>query len=310
MSRAVVALAVLLLAVAAAAAPAPGPVAPVRGAIIGTVSNGRSGQPAGGQTLHLVFVGAQGPEQIAGTRTDAQGRFAFRGLIDGRYLVQTTHQGVSYAAHAVVNGGPVQTTLEVFDASSKVALRIAMLGLAVDVQPGYVRISEVVHIQNPETRTFIGDMIFPLPEGARYITYHEGLHRPSVDRQRITDRLIIRPGSHQVAYAYTVAGRDEIALDRALPKPVDRLELFTTAPAEARSPRLQSLPTVSNENRSYTRATGRAIPAGTLSLTIIGVPAPREWPAPAAAGTLAGLLTLGLGWAVASAARAQTARRS
>lgn len=313
MSRAVLALGVLLLGVPAtelAAAPALGPAGPGSGAIIGVVRNRSSGQPVGGQALHLVFVGPQGPEQIAGARTDAQGRFAFRGLADGRYLVQATHQSVSYAAHAVVSGGPVQMTLQVFDASSKVALRVAMLGLAVDVQPGYVRISEFVHLQNPETRTFIGDLVFPLPDRARYVTYHEGLHRPSVDGQRITDRLIIRPGSHQVAYAYTVAGTEEITLDRSLPMPVERLELFTTAPAEARSPRLQSLPTVTNESRNYTRASGRAIPAGSLSLTIIGVPAPRQWPAPAAAGTLAGLLTLGLAWAVASAARAQTTRGS
>jgi len=184
-----------------------------------------------------------------------------------------------------------------------------LIGMAIDVQPGYVRISEVVHLQNGTSQTFLGNIAFPLPRGARFITFHEGLHRPAVQGDRITDRLIVRPGSHQAAYAYTLAGEGEIVLDRQIPLPVERLELFATAPAEVRSPRLEPAPTVTEEGRTYTRASGRSVPAGLLPMTIAGVPAVRLWPAPAAAGTLAALLVVGLGWAVLASGREEATRR-
>jgi len=301
--------AVLAVLVVAAAA-GPSAAAPGNGGISGVVRNATTTQVMANQAVSLVFVGTQGPEQVAEGRTDAKGRVAFRGLSDGRYLVQTTHQAVSYAAHAVVSGGAtVELVVQVYNVSAGVALRVALLGMAIDVQPGYVRISEVVHLQNGTSQTFLGNIAFPLPRGARFITFHEGLHRPAVQGDRITDRLIVRPGSHQAAYAYTLAGEGEIVLDRQIPLPVERLELFATAPAEVRSPRLEPAPTVTEEGRTYTRASGRSVPAGLLPMTIAGVPAVRLWPAPAAAGTLAALLVVGLGWAVLASGREEATRR-
>jgi len=300
--------AVLAVLVVAAAA-GPSAAAPGNGGISGVVRNATTTQVMANQAVSLVFVGTQGPEQVAEGRTDTKGRVAFRGLSDGRYLVQTTHQGVSYAAHAVVSGATtVELVVQVYNVSAGVALRVALLGMAIDVQPGYVRISEVVHLQNGTSQTFLGNIAFPLPRGARFITFHEGLHRPSVEGDRIGDRLTLRPGSHQAAYAYTLAGEGEIVLDREIALPVERLETFTTAPADVRSPRLQPAPTITQEGRTYTRSSGRNVPAGLLPMTIVGVPGVPLWPARAAAGTLAGLLALGLGWAVLASSREEGAR--
>ncbi len=180
-------------------------------------------------------------------------------------------------------------------------LRVVLLGLAIDVHPGYVRISEVVHLQNSTSQTFRGDVVYPLPRGARFVTFHEGLSRPSVQDDRIVDQLTVPAGSsHQAAYAYTVAGTGAIVLDRLLPLPVERLEVFTIAPAGVHSPNLRAAPAMTREGRTYTRAMGLNVPAGSLPMTVLGVPAVRRWPAPAAAGTLAALLSLGLGWAALS----------
>lgn len=272
--------------------------------ITGVVRNGTTGQPVAGEMITLVFIGPQGPEDTGQTRSDATGRFAFRGLADGRYLLQASRQGVSYAAQAVISGeATVDLVVQVFDVSDRVPLRVALFGMAVDVQPGYVRISEVVHLQNPTSQTFVGPVVFPLPRGARYITFSDGLRQPKVEGTQILDQVIVRPGALQVAYGYSVAGSGELALDRRLLLPVERMELFTSAPAEVRSPRLQPLPTVTNEGQMYTRASGRAVPRGDLAMSVIGVPAPRMWLAPAAAGTLAGLLIIGLMAAIAREGR-------
>ncbi len=273
--------------------------------IAGVVRNRTTGQPAAGEAITLLFISPQGPEGVGQTRSDASGRFAFRGLADGRYLLQASHQGVSYAAHAVISGGvpAADVVVEVFDVSDRVPLRVALLGLAVDVQQGYVRVSEVVHLHNASSHTFLGPVSFPLPHGAQYITFSDGLHQPRVDGVQILDRLIIRPGDHPAAYGYSVAGSGEVALDRRLPLPVERMEVFTSAPAEVRSPLLQPLPTVTNEGQTYTRASARAVPPGDLAMSVIGVPASRRWPAPAAAGTLAGLLIIGLMAAIAREGR-------
>lgn len=294
---------VLGLALLAAAAPHAA-VAQSSGTIAGVVRNGTTSQLAAHTAVQLVFIGAAGPQAVGETRSDASGRFAFRGLPDGRYLVTARHQGVSYAAHAVITGGAAQDlAVHVFDASDRVSLRAALLGVAVETYAGYVRVSEVMHLQNPTTRTFLGDVVLALPRGARYIIFGEGFHQPRAEGARITDRLIVRPGAHQLSYAYSVAGAGEVDLDRSISLPVDRLEVFITAPAEARSPRLQPLPAATEEGRTYTRATGRALPAGNLALTVLGVPAHRWWRAPAAAGLLAVVLMVGLVAATARAGR-------
>lgn len=272
--------------------------APAGGTAAGVVRNGTTGQPVPDAEVALVFIGPEGAVQVGRARSDARGRFAFSGLPDGRYLVQSVRDGVTYAAHAVTSGGtPAEVVLQVHDASDRVPLRISLLGIAVEAQKGYVRVSEAVHLQNAGSQTFLGSVVFPLPPGARYVAFHQGLHQPRVEAGAIVDRLIVRPGTHQVAYGYSVAASGEVDLGRKLLLPVERLELFTTDPAQARSPRLQHATPVTSEGQTYTRATARAVPVGDLALAVIGVPALRLWPAPAAAAALAGLLVLGLAWA-------------
>lgn len=272
--------------------------APAGGTTAGLVRNGTTGRPVPDAEVALVFIGPEGAVQVGRARSDVRGRFMFSGLPDGRYLVQSVRDGVTYAAHAVVVGGtPAEVVLQVHDASDRVPLMISLLGIAVEARKGYVRVSEAVHLQNAGSQTFLGGVVFPLPQGARYVAFYQGLHQPRVEAGAIVDRLIIRPGTHQIAYGYSVAASGEVDLGRRLLLPVERLELFTTDPAEARSPRLQQATPVVSEGQTYTRATARAVPSGDLALAVIGVPRVKLWPAPAAAALLAGLLVLGLAWA-------------
>lgn len=288
--------AVALLAAGLAIGSASG--APAGGTASGLVRNGTTGQPVPDAEVALVFIAPEGAAQVGRARSDARGRFAFSGLPDGRYLVQVVRDGVTYAAHALVSSGaPAEVVVQVHDASDRVPLRVSLLGIAVEARAGYVRVSEAVHLQNAGSQTFLGGVVLPLPAGARYVAFHQGLHQPRVEAGAIVDRLIVRPGTHQIAYGYSVAGSGEVDLGRRLPLPVERLELFTTDPAQARSPRLRPSTPVTSEGQTYTRATARAVPVGDLVLAVTGVPAVRLWPAPAAAALLAGLLALGLAWA-------------
>ncbi len=182
-------------------------------------------------------------------------------------------------------------------------LQIALFGVAVEAHAGYVRVSEVVDLRNPTERPVFEDVALPLPPGARYVTFHEGLQRPRVEADRIVDRLIVRPGTLRVTYAYSVAGVGEIVLDHKWSVPIERVEVLATAPALVRSPRLETVPPVVAEGRTYTRASAHDLRPGTLALTVTGVPAPSRWRAPAAAGTLGSLLVLGLLWAVVRTGR-------
>jgi hypothetical protein len=268
--------------------------APGTAVIRGVVRNATTGAVGPNVALELVVIGPAGPEPVGHTRSDAAGRFAFAGLAPGRYLVTARHQGISYAAHAVVEGPFAEVTLHIHDVAAEVPLRITLLGLAAEVREGYVRVTEVVHLQNGSTRTFVGDVTFPLPRDARFVVFGGGLHQPRVTDAGIQDRLIIRPGAHQITYQYAVRGAGAVALDRHLTLPADRIEVFVTAPAEARAPRLRPLPTVAEDGVVYTRASARDAAPGAFAVEIAGVPSAGLWRAPVAAGAMAVVLIAGL----------------
>jgi len=287
---------VALAATVSPAAPAPG-----TAVIRGTVHNATTGRPEAGVPLDLVSIGPQGAEPAGRTRSDAAGRFAFAGIGPGRYLVTARHQGIAYSTHAVVEGPSAEVTVRVYDAAVGVPLRMTLLGVAVEVRPGYVRVTEVVHLHNGAMRTFLGEITFALPAAARFVVFGAGLHQPRVTEAGIQDRLVVRPGGHQLTYQYAVRGAGVVALHRRLSLPADRIELFVTAPGEARSPRLHPLPSVVEDGVVYARASARDAAPGEFPLEIAGVPSAGLWRAPVAAGVLAALLVAGL---AAVAARA------
>ena len=187
-------------------------------------------------------------------------------------------------------------------APAPAGLRVALMGIGVEVHPGYVRVSEVLNLENTTREAFVGDVAFGVPLAARYITFHEGLVRPRVDGEWIIDRLTVPPGAHRVSIAYSVAGSGDLDLGRPVSMPIDRLLVLAAGPVRIHSSQLDALPTVVDSGRSVARAAGRAIAPGTLALRVDGVPAARRWPAPAAAALLGVILAAGLVWAAARAA--------
>ncbi len=90
--------------------------------ITGTVTNGTTGKPSVGDDVTLLSL-SQGMQEIANTKSDAQGRFSFPAPADSQapHMVRVNHQGVGYFPQ----GGPLlpgSTTAEltVYDSAKKV----------------------------------------------------------------------------------------------------------------------------------------------------------------------------------------------
>ena len=91
--------------------------------ITGTVTNGTTGKPSPGDAVSLLAL-SQGMQEVASTKSDAQGKFSFPAPSDGGnapHMVRVTHQGVSYFPQ----GGPLMpgattTAVTVYDTAKTV----------------------------------------------------------------------------------------------------------------------------------------------------------------------------------------------
>ncbi len=89
--------------------------------ITGTVTNGTTGKPSVGDEVTLLSL-SQGMQEIANTKSDAQGHFSFPAPADSQapHMVRVNHQGVGYFPQ----GGPLMpgaTTAEltIYDSAKK-----------------------------------------------------------------------------------------------------------------------------------------------------------------------------------------------
>jgi hypothetical protein len=85
--------------------------------ITGTVTNGTTSKPAAGDEVVLLSLSG-GMDEVARTKTDAQGHFKFEVPDQGQKLVRVEHQGVNYFKAAPQNTLIVDVTA--FDAAKNV----------------------------------------------------------------------------------------------------------------------------------------------------------------------------------------------
>jgi hypothetical protein len=218
-----------------------------------------------------------------------------------RYAVLGVLLAAMNAAAAVAAAAPAGGRGS--SAGDRAPLRATFAGVAVEVYPGYVRVSEALHLRNGSKQPYVGEVHVGLPRGALFVTFHNGWHRPVLDGDRLRDRLTVPPGEYRLTYSYSVSGAGAVDLGRRVTVPIDRLETFTLAPAEVRGPALTSHPPSVAGGRVFNRSSARAVGAGTLALQAINVPHAQRWPAPAAAAALAAVLGVGLLIAVGRARR-------
>ena len=138
--------------------------------IIGTVTNGTTNKPAGGDDVVLLSL-SQGMEESGRTQTDAKGTFSLK-LDDATspHLVRVIHQGVTY--HHMAPPGTTSVEVQVYD----VAKKVDGISVTADVMRFQAQGSELQGIRlfavnnaSDPPRTQMSDQSFEfyLPDGAQ-----------------------------------------------------------------------------------------------------------------------------------------------
>ena len=161
--------------------------------------------------------------------------------------------------------------------------------------------SAIQRFENPTDRAILispeDPLAFPLPPGAGSVSPLAGWQDPRVGRGRITDAFPLRPGSAQVAYAYTLDAREShLALPWSLPYGAEDVEvLVADVGVGAAADGLRAQGTVAGPRGRYQRFGGGPIPpGGEVVLRLRGLPLGHDpWPGTVAAG-LGLILCVGL----------------
>src|SRR5215471_6217225 len=214
-----VSLVVLILTIASASAQT----------FTGTVTNGTTSKPAGGDEVILINL-SNGMEEAAKTRADASGKFTFK-LTDagGPHLIRAIHQGVTY--HQMAPPGTNSVEVQVYD----VVRKLAELGLTADVtrlqaDSGTLQGTRLFAVDNtsspPKTQMNDHNFEFYLPPGAKLGSTQAKAPNgqpiaaeatPQAEKNRYAIQFPLRPGETQFQIEYTLPYNGSATLD---PRPL------------------------------------------------------------------------------------------
>jgi hypothetical protein len=193
--------------------------------LTGTVKNGTTNKPAAGDEVVLIKL-AQGMEEEARTKADANGNFSFK-LSDAGdpHLIRAIHQGVTY--HRMAPPGTTSVEVEVNDVSKKVeAVSVTADVMRFQAQGNElqgIRLFAVNNSSNPP-RTQMNDQNFEfyLPDGAQVDT---GLAKtaggqpinsapvPQKEKNRYAFIFPLRPGETQFQAVFHMPYSGEASID-------------------------------------------------------------------------------------------------
>ena len=196
--------------------------------LTGTVKNGTTGKPAGGDEVVLIKL-AQGMEEAARTKTDASGHFSFKLPDAGPHLIRAIHQDVTY--HRMAPPGTTSVEVEVYDVSKKVAgVSVTADVMRFQAQGNELQGIRLFAVNNSSSppRTQMGDRHFEffLPEGAQIdqaMAMTAGGQPinsspvPEKEKNRYEFVFPLRPGETQFQVVFHVPYSGELSVD---PKPL------------------------------------------------------------------------------------------
>ncbi len=214
------------------------------GAISGTVFDRTAKGPA--PKVEVLLFRPEAPEPIDRAVSDAKGKFVFRNVAPGGYVLGASHFGVPYVRRDVrlaANSPAVTANLDVYQATTD-ASTVSIDGDHLLLQPEGkgVRAIEIVIYSNAGNRTYLGETTPASPTGNRLVvSLPEGytdLDGPEGFRDRIASRtetgfdlaLPLPPGQTQVAFTYGLPGGIlGVNLARRFPFPVKSVSVLLPA---------------------------------------------------------------------------------
>ena len=139
----------------------------------GTVKNGTTGKPAGGDDVVLLDM-SQGMNEAGRTKADAQGRFSFKyDETGGPHMVRVLHQGVNYFPQGgIIPPGTSTAEVTVYDAAAKVPdITLTVDMMRAQTEGNDLQVTELWVVNNVSSppRTQMSDNAFEvmLPAGAQ-----------------------------------------------------------------------------------------------------------------------------------------------
>ncbi len=221
--------AIILLAVSASAQ-----------TLTGTVTNGTTGKPAGGDEVILINL-SNGMEVAANTKADSAGKFSFalkdagNGNNAGPHLIRAVHQGVTY--HQIAPPGTNSVDVKVYD----VVKKIDGLSLTADVfrfqadssSLQGIRLFAVNNASSPPvTQMNDHNFEFYLPAGAKVLQLQARAPNgqpisadvvPQAEKNLYAINFPLRPGETQFQLEFTLPYSGKLKVD---PKPLYPAEHF------------------------------------------------------------------------------------
>jgi hypothetical protein len=215
------------------------------GRIDGRIIDGTTGRPAAHQPVHLLNPGNGAVRDVAVTRTDRQGHFAFTGTDVSQgdfYLLQAPYEGVDY--NEPVRFGPdgsASVNFKVYESTAlQPPIHITSARFLVRAQGHTVRVEELFAVRNgaKPPLTYVnphGTFLFSLAQGAGQpsaavagemnMPLPEQAHSGTAPGQFFI-QYPLKPGRTVVMVAYQAdysAGTFEMA--DSVPYPIDQIEM-------------------------------------------------------------------------------------
>lgn len=228
MKRAIISVSVLFVGLLAVAGRAQ--------TITGTVTNGTTNKPAGGDQVTLIKLG-KGMEELASTKTNGRGEFK----IDGNdpkalYLVRVRHSDVNY--HQPVRPGATNLQVTVYDAAAKVSgLRLLEQSEVLQAKGNEVQGIALFRVSNDSSPKLTQPTFeFYLPEGAN-VRMGQAIPESGMpvqssptalsEKNKYAMSFPLRPGVTQFEVVYTVPYTGAMSIHPKLTMSVDHYYVIT-----------------------------------------------------------------------------------
>ncbi len=204
--------------------------------LTGTVKNGTTGKPAGGDDVVLLSLG-QGMEEAGRTKADAKGHFSFKLDAQGPHLIRVIHQEVTY--HRMAPPGTTSVEVEVYDVGKKIeGIEVVADIMRFQAGQGQLQVERTFAVNNnskpPRTQMNERNLEFYVPDGAQ-ITEAQAMtaggqpvkSAPVPEgagaKNKYAFLFPLRPGETRFNVVYTVPYTGSVNID---PKSVYPLEHF------------------------------------------------------------------------------------